>query len=275
MLYIPTVRGAQPFAPINCAALPDTLLESELFGHERGAFTGAVGRKQGKLEVAHGGTVFLDEIGEMPLTMQSRLLRFLQDHKVVRLGGTRSIELDVRIIAATNRNLEEMIKTGAFREDLYHRLNVVKLTLPPLRERKEDIALLASYFTAKYAKECKRAVNGITPEARALLQTYSWPGNIRELENAIERAIVLGSADLIGIEDLPRRIFDAPDGAHLPATYDEAVKDAKRHIVLNALAQARGNYTEAARTLGIHANNLHRLIRTLDLKAATAKWPLR
>jgi len=264
-------RAAQPFAPINCAALPDTLLESELFGHERGAFTGAVGRKQGKLEVAHGGTVFLDEIGEMPLTMQSRLLRFLQDHKVVRLGGTRPIELDVRIIAATNRNLEEMIKAGTFREDLYHRLNVVKITLPPLRERKEDIALLASYFTAKYAKECKRAVNGITPEARALLQTYSWPGNIRELENAIERAIVLGSADMIGMEDLPRRIFDAPDSAHLPATYDEAVKDAKRHIVLNALAQAKGNYTDAARALGMHANNLHRIIRTLDLKAATTK----
>jgi Nif-specific regulatory protein len=177
----------------------------------------------------------------------------------------------VRIIAATNRNLEEMIKAGTFREDLYHRLNVVKITLPPLRERKEDIALLASYFTAKYAKECKRAVNGITPEARALLQTYSWPGNIRELENAIERAIVLGSADMIGIEDLPRRIFDAPDSAHLPATYDEAVKDAKRHIVLNALAQAKGNYTDAARALGMHANNLHRIIRTLDLKAATTK----
>jgi Nif-specific regulatory protein len=263
-------RASQPFVPINCAALPETLLESELFGHERGAFTGAVGRKQGKLEVAQGGTVFLDEIGEIPLTMQARLLRFLQDHKVERLGGTRSIELDVRIIAATNRHLEEMIKAGTFREDLYHRLNVVKLTLPPLRERKEDISLLASYFTAKYAKECKRSVNGISPEARALLQSYSWPGNIRELENAIERAVVLGSADLIGIEDLPRRILET-DPAQPPATYDEAVKDAKRHIILNALAQARGNYTDAARTLGIHPNNLHRIIRTLDLKAATVK----
>jgi two-component system, NtrC family, response regulator HydG len=264
-------RSAQPFAPINCAALPDTLLESELFGHERGAFTGAVGRKQGMLEVAQGGTVFLDEIGEMPLPMQARLLRFLQDHKIVRLGGTRPIELDVRILAATNRDLEEMIKAGTFREDLYHRLNVVKITLPPLRERKEDIALLASYFTAKYAKECKRPVTGITPEARTLLQAYSWPGNIRELENAIERAMVLGSSDTIGIEDLPRRIFDKPDGANLPATYDEAVKDAKRHIVLSALAQAKGNYTEAAKTLGMHANNLHRIIRTLDLKAATTR----
>jgi Nif-specific regulatory protein len=263
-------RAAEPFVPINCAALPDTLLESELFGHERGAFTGAVGRKQGKLEVAQGGTVFLDEIGEIPLAMQPRLLRFLQDHKVERLGGTRSIELDVRIIAATNRDLEAMIKEGTFREDLYHRLNVAKLTLPPLRERKEDIALLASYFTAKYANECKRSVIGITPEARALLLNYSWPGNIRELENTIERAVVLGLSDTIGVEDLPRRMLEGDSGP-MPATYDEAVKDAKRHIILNALAQAKGNYTEAARTLGIHANNLHRIIRTLDLKAAATK----
>ncbi len=263
-------RAEHPFVPINCAALPDTLLESELFGHEKGAFTGAVGRKHGKLEVAQGGTVFLDEIGEMPVTMQSRLLRFLQDHKVERLGGTRTIELDVRILAATNRDLEEMIKAGAFREDLYHRLNVVKLTMPPLRERKEDIALLASYFTAKYAKECKRSVNGISPEARATLQNYSWPGNIRELENTIERAVVLGLSDTIGIEDLPRRMLETDAGAP-PATYDEAVKDAKRHIVLNALAQAKGNYTEAAKVLGIHPNNLHRIIRTLDLKAATTR----
>ena len=263
-------RSAQPFVPINCAALPDTLLESELFGHEKGAFTGAVGRKQGKLEVAQGGTVFLDEIGEIPLAMQSRLLRFLQDHKVERLGGTRSIELEVRIIAATNRNLEEMIKAGTFRDDLYHRLNVVKLTMPPLRERPEDVALLASYFTAKCAKECKRSVIGITPEARALLQTYNWPGNVRELENTIERAVVLGLSDTIGVEDLPRRMLET-DGGPMPETYDEAVKDAKRHIILNALAQAKGNYTEAAKVLGIHPNNLHRIIRTLDLKAAAAK----
>jgi Nif-specific regulatory protein len=269
-VHVNSPRAAQPFVPINCAALPDTLLESELFGHEKGAFTGAVGRKQGKLEVAQGGTVFLDEIGEMPVTMQSRLLRFLQDHKVERLGGTRTIELDVRILAATNRDLEEMIRAGAFREDLYHRLNVVKLTMPPLRQRKEDIALLASYFTAKYAKECKRSVTGITPEARALLQNYSWPGNIRELENAIERAVVLGLSDTIGVEDLPRRMLEG-DGNQQPGTYEEAVKDAKRHIVLNALAQSKGNYTEAAKSLGIHPNNLHRIIRTLDLKAATTR----
>ncbi|HMH44595.1 MAG TPA: sigma 54-interacting transcriptional regulator [Pyrinomonadaceae bacterium] len=265
-------RAAQPYVPINCAALTETLLESELFGHEKGAFTGAIGRKHGKLEVAHGGTVFLDEIGEMTMAMQSRLLRFLQDHKIERLGGTRSVELDVRIIAATNRNLEEMIENGTFRGDLYHRLNVVKLTMPPLRDRRDDVPLLASYFTMKYANECKRSVTGITPDARALLQTYDWPGNIRELENAIERAVVLGSADTIGVEDLPGRVRDLADGgSQIPVNYNDAVKDAKRQIIMNALAQSQGNYTEAARVLGIHPNNLHRIIRTLDLKAAAAK----
>jgi transcriptional regulator with GAF, ATPase, and Fis domain len=270
-IHANSLRADHPFVPINCAALTETLLESELFGHEKGAFTGAIGRKQGKLEVAHGGSVFLDEIGEMTLAMQSRLLRFLQDHKIERVGGTRSIELDVRVIAATNRDLEQMIKAGTFREDLYHRLNVVKLTMPSLRQRKEDIPLLANYFTAKYAKECKRAIVGITPEARALLQTYDWPGNIRELENAIERALVLGSTDTIGVDDLPRRVADLADDGQPPAKYYDAIKDAKRQIILNALAQTKGNYTEAARLLGIHPNNLHRVIRTLDLKTAAAK----
>ncbi len=268
-IHTNSLRASQPFVTINCAAVPETLLESELFGHERGAFTGALARKHGKLEVAQGGSIFLDEIGEMPLTMQSRLLRFLQDHKIERLGGTQPIELDVRIIAATNRDLEQMIDVGTFREDLYHRLNVVKLIMPPLRERKEDITLLASYFAEKYGKECKRLISGITAEARALLQKYDWPGNIRELENTIERAVVLGLSDTIDVRDLPHRMLD--DGPEPPTTYDEAVKDAKRHIVLKALAQAKGNYTEAARILNIHPNNLHRLIRTLDLKAATAK----
>ncbi len=265
-------RAAQPFVPINCAALTETLLESELFGHERGAFTGAIGKKQGKLEVANGGTVFLDEIGEMTLPMQSRLLRFLQDHKIERLGGTRSMELDVRVIAATNRNLDEAIKTGTFRADLYHRLNVVKVTMPPLRERRDDIPLLANYFAAKYAKECKRAITGISPEARALLQSYEWPGNVRELENAIERAVVLGSHETIGPEDLPRRVLDAAENsAAIGVKYYEAVKDAKRQLIISALEQAKGNYTEAAKALGIHPNNLHRIIRTLDLKSAVAK----
>lgn len=260
-------RARQPFVAINCAALTETLLESELFGYEKGAFTGALGKKKGKLEVANGGTVFLDEIGEMTLPMQSRLLRFLQDHKIEHLGGTRSIELDVRVLAATNRNLEEAIKNGFFRADLYHRLNVVKVTMPPLRDRRADIHLLANYFAAKYAKECKRSVNGISAEARAVLENYDWPGNVRELENAIERAVVLGSSETIGVEDLPRRLSESADpDARSGGNYNEAIKDAKRQIIKRALEQADGSYTEAAKALGMHPNNLHRIIRTLDLR---------
>jgi Nif-specific regulatory protein len=271
-IHVNSPRAAQPFVPINCAALTETLLESELFGHERGAFTGAISKKDGKLAVANGGTVFLDEIGEIPLSMQSRLLRFLQDHKIERLGSTRSIKLDVRIVAATNRNLEEAIKGGTFRADLYHRLDVVKFTMPTLRDRREDIPLLAGYFAEKYAKECKRQINGISPEARTMLQSYEWPGNVRELENAIERAAVLGSSETIGLDDLPHRVLDAArDPSVTSAKYHDAVKDAKRQLIMNALEKANGNYTEAAKALGIHANNLHRIIRTLDLKAAVAK----
>ena len=264
-------RAVKPFVVINCAALAETLIESELFGHERGAFTGAIVQKKGKVEVADGGTVFLDEIGELALPLQSRLLRFLQDHKIERLGSTRSIALDVRVVAATNRNLDEAIAKGTFRADLYHRLNVVKVTMPPVRERREDIPLLASYFVAKYSKECKRTVNGISPEARALLQNYDWPGNVRELENAIERAVVLGSADMIDVDDLPERILDytASGTKSAGANFYEGVREAKRDLILKALEQAGGNFTEAANTLGMHPNNLHRLIRSLDLKAAT------
>ena len=265
-------RAVKPFVVINCAALAETLLESELFGHERGAFTGAITQKKGKLEVADGGTLLLDEIGELAPPLQSRLLRFLQDHKIERLGSTRSIELDVRVVAATNRNLDEAITKGIFRTDLYHRLNVVKVTMPTVRERREDIPLLASYFAAKYAKACKRTVNGISPAARALLQSYEWPGNVRELENAIERAVVLGSSDIIEACDLPERILESANNGKVPmAKYYEAIKQAKRELVLNALQQANGNYTEAANALGVHPNNLHRLIRTLDLKTAIGK----
>lgn len=265
-------RAVKPFVVINCAALAETLIESELFGHERGAFTGAITQKKGKLEVADGGTVLLDEIGELAPPLQSRLLRFLQDHKIERLGSTRSIELNVRVVAATNRNLDEAIAKGVFRPDLYHRLNVVKITMPPIRERREDIPLLASYFAAKYAKACKRIVNGISPAARALLQSYEWPGNVRELENAIERAIVLGSSDIIEACDLPERILESANSGRVPmAKYYEAIKQAKRELILNALQQAKGNYTEAANALGVHPNNLHRLIRTLDLKTAIGK----
>jgi len=268
-IHVNSPRAIKPFVVINCAALPETLLESELFGHERGAFTGAIGQKKGKLEVAEGGTIFLDEIGELAPALQSRLLRFLQDHKIERLGSTRSIGLNVRVVAATNRNLDEAIAKGLFRTDLYHRLNVVQIMMPPLRDRPEDIPLLASYFGAKYAKACKRTVNGISPAARRLLQSYDWPGNVRELENAIERAVVLGSSEMIETDDLPERVLESVNTGKLPiAKYYEAVKHAKRELILKALEQANGNYTDAANALGVHPNNLHRLIRTLDLKTA-------
>src|SRR5580693_4195893 len=260
-------RANKPCVAINCAALAESLLESELFGHEKGAFTGAIVQKKGKLEVAEGGTVFLDEIGELAPSLQAKLLRVLQEREFERVGGTRTIKLDVRLIAATNRELEEEVKKGRFREDLYYRLNVVSLRMPALRDRREDISLLASYFASKYGKRSGRTVVGISPRARACLLNYEWPGNVRELENAIERAVVLGTSDLILPEDLPESILDkaAPAGAPLDAFHD-AVRESKKQLIISAVEQASGNYTEAARLLGLHPNYLHRLIRNLNLK---------
>jgi Nif-specific regulatory protein len=260
-------RADKPFVAINCAALTETLLESELFGHERGAFTGAVSQKKGKLEVAEGGTVFLDEIGELAVPMQANLLRVLQEREFERVGGTRPIKLDVRLIAATNRDLKEASLTGAFRPDLYYRLNVVSLHMPALRERREDIPLLAAFFAAHFGEKVKRRVAGISTEARACLTRYDWPGNVRELENAIERAAVLGSTELILPEDLPDSILEetASSGAPVSALHD-GIREAKKVLIERAIEQANGNYTEAAKLLGVHANHLFRLIRTLNLK---------
>jgi Nif-specific regulatory protein len=268
-IHLNSPRSTKPFVAINCATLSETLLESELFGHEKGAFTGAITLKRGKLEVAEGGTVFLDEVGELSPAIQAKLLRVLQTHEFERVGGTRPIKVDVRMIAATNRDLEDAITTGAFREDLYYRLNVISIVMPPLRERREDIPLLASYFVADYSKKCKRKVTGISSGARRLLQAYDWPGNVRELENAIERALVLGSTDLIVPEDLPEVLYEsgAVEGV-TKARYYEAIKDAKRQFISDALKQTEGNYTEAAKLLGVHPNNLHRLVRSLGLKTA-------
>ena len=263
-----SARANKPCVAINCAALADSLLESELFGHEKGAFTGAIAQKKGKLEVAEGGTVFLDEIGELAPLLQAKLLRVLQEREFERVGGTRTIKLDVRLIAATNRDLDEEVHKGRFREDLYYRLNVVSMRMPPLRERREDISLLASYFAAKYAKRANRNVMGISPQARSILSSYDWPGNVRELENAIERAVVLGSSDLILPEDLPEGVLERAEpmqGDPVNAFHD-AVRDAKKQLILNAVEHANGNYTEAARLLGLHPNYLHRLIRNLNLK---------
>lgn len=268
-------RASRALVAINCASLSETLLESELFGHEKGAFTGAVAQKKGKLELADGGTLFLDEVGELATQLQAKLLRVLQEREFERVGGTRSIKTDIRLIAATNRNLEEAMRDGAFRQDLYYRLNVVQLTMPALRERLEDVALLTSYFMAKFSRQCKRQVSGISEEARRLMTSYDWPGNVRELENAIERAVVLGSSDIILPEDLPEalRESDAPDHPKTRenAKYHEAINELKRRLIIDAVTESRGNYTEAARTLGVHPNYLHRLIKNLNLKAALRK----
>jgi Nif-specific regulatory protein len=265
-------RANQPFLAINCAAITDPLLESELFGHEKGAFTGAITQKKGKLEVADGGTLFLDEIGELSPPVQAKLLRVLQGRQFERVGGVRPIRVDIRLIAATNKDLEEAIRDGAFRQDLYYRLNVLSLLLPPLRDRREDISLLASYFASKYADKSRRKLIGISPEARACLMNYHWPGNVRELENAIERAVVLGSADYILPEDLPETVLEAETGGGaVVAKYHEAIRQTKKHLIVQAMEQAGGNYTDAARILGVHPNYLHRLIRNMNLKSLLKK----
>jgi transcriptional regulator with GAF, ATPase, and Fis domain len=263
-----SARVNKPFVAINCAALTETLLESELFGHEKGSFTGAIAQKKGKLEIAHGGVVFLDEIGELPQTMQSKLLRVIQEREFERVGGVRSISVDIRLIAATNRNLSECVKAGTFRQDLFYRLNVVSITMPALRERKEDIPLLARYFINKHAQRCKVKPRAMSEEARACLMSYDWPGNVRELENAIERALVLGSAETILPEDLPESVLERAAPTSMgSAKYHSALQDVKKRLILNALEEAKGSYTEAARALGLHPNYLHRLIRNLDLRS--------
>jgi len=262
-------RANRPFVAINCAALNESLLESELFGHERGAFTGAITQKKGKFEIADGGTLFLDEIGEMLPALQAKLLRALQEREFERVGGTHSIKVDLRVITATNRNLDDALKAGTFRQDLYYRLNVVSITMPPLRDRREDIPLLAAYFVQKYSREAKRPVAGITPEAHALLHQHDWPGNVRELQNALERAVVLGSSDHIRPEDLPETLLERTDtSAAAIRRYHDAVSNAKRQIIIKAVTQVGGSFTDAAKLLDLHPNYLYRLIKNLDLRGA-------
>jgi transcriptional regulator with GAF, ATPase, and Fis domain len=256
---------------LNCAALTETLLESELFGHEKGAFTSAICQKKGLLEVADSGTAFLDEVGELSLTLQAKLLRVLQEREFVRVGGTRPIKLNVRFLAATNRDLQKAVADGSFRADLFHRLNVISFTLPPLRYHPEDIPLLADYFAARYAKRCNRDVRGISAEGRACLAQYDWPGNIRELENAMERAVVVGSSSFILPEDLPETLLEGPPAsAGASGGYHQKVRDLKKQLIVTAFEQS-GSITEAAKLLGLNPNYLHRLIRNLDLRLALKK----
>jgi len=262
-------RGNKPFVAINCAAIPETLLESDLFGHERGAFTGAAVQKKGRLEVAEGGVVFLDEIGELAPALQVKLLRVLQEREFERVGGTHTIKVDIRLIAATNRDLNDAVRTGQFRQDLYYRLAVVRLTMPPLRERREDIPMLTRHFLQKYAKRSKVKPKPVSREAMVALVNYEWPGNVRELENAIERALVMGSADMVRLEDLPESLLEQESAAEMhEGKYHASVKELKKQLILDAVEQTRGNYVEAAGILGVHPNYLHRLIRNLGLKEA-------
>jgi two-component system, NtrC family, response regulator HydG len=270
-------RADRPFVAINCAAITETLLESELFGHEKGAFTGAIVQKKGKLETAEGGTVFLDEIGELSLALQAKLLRVLQEKEFERVGGTKQVRVDFRLVAATNRDLKSAIDSGGFRRDLYYRLNVVSLSIPPLRDRRDDIALLASSFLRRHSDKAKRQVLGFSPEALACLMAYDWPGNVRELENAVEHAVVLGQDSWILADDLPDAVAEAapPAAPVKPGTggaatlhFHDAIKQTKKDLIARALDQAGGQYTLAARLLELHPNYLHRLIRNLQMKPA-------
>jgi len=261
-------RSSKPFVAVNCAALAESLLESELFGHERGAFTGALNQRKGRLEVADEGTIFLDEIAELSAALQTKLLRVLQEREFERVGGTRTIKVDIRVIAATNQLLDVAIAKGTFRQDLFFRLNVVELRMPSLRERSEDIPMLANYFAAKYSEKCNRKVLGISPDTQKLLQAYEWPGNVRELENAIERAIVMGTTQDILPEDLPEAILEAK-ALEMSASgtgYHESITEQKKQLIIDAMKKSEGSFTAAAKLLGLHPNYLHRLVRNLSLK---------
>ena len=262
-----SARKDRPFTTINCVGLSKELLESELFGHEQGAFTGAHQRKKGKLELAQGGSVFFDEIGDISPELQAKLLRFLQEREFERVGGVTAISVDVRVIAATNRDLESALKTGAFREDLYHRLNVVAIRLPALRERREDIVLLCRYFLRKYAMEAHRNFTEIADEAVERLVAYDWPGNVRELANVIERAVVLGAGPTITIDELPSRISDPISPAYRETfSYRDGVNAARKEIVLKALSHTHGNRSAAAKLLGLESKYFLKLMKSLQIE---------
>jgi DNA-binding NtrC family response regulator len=260
-------RANRPFIAINSVGLSKELLESDLFGHEQGAFTGAHRMKKGKIELANGGTIFFDEIGDISREMQAKLLRFLQEREFERVGGVTPISVDVRIIAATNRNLAAAVRNGDFRDDLFHRLNVVAITPPPLREHKEDIPILADFFLRKFSSATRRKVTAISDGAQARMMAYDWPGNVRELANAVERAVVLGSGTLIGATDLPAGL----EGESMASTsedvsYHEGVNAARKRMVISALRKTAGNRAAAARMLGLEAKYFLRLMKSLGIE---------
>jgi two-component system, NtrC family, response regulator AtoC len=264
-------RAEAPFVAVSCAALTETLLESELFGHERGSFTGAVARRKGKFEAAQGGTLFLDEIGDISAKLQLDLLRVLEERRITRIGGNEALEVDVRIVAATNRNLKKAVAEGKFREDLFYRLNVIPIALPPLRERREDVPLLVDHFLERMSAESQKRIEGVSAEAMGLLMAYAWPGNIRELRNVLERGAVVATGAIIQAENLglgeqPKAPAPA-EAAGAPATLEEVEK---RHIAF-VLGEAHGNVTQAARTLGIDRATLYNKIKKYGLRKGEAE----
>jgi len=264
-IHFNSTRKDGPFVKINCAAITETLLESELFGHEKGAFTGAYRRKEGRFRQAHGGSLFLDEISEMSLAMQVKLLRVLQEREITRVGGEEVIKVDVRIIAATNKDLLQEIEAARFREDLYYRLNVVTLNMPPLRERKEDIPLLAQHFLEMFSEKNRKQIKGFTPQAMDRLLKYDWPGNVRELMNGVERAVVLSRSEYLDEEDLPMILKDASLSGEILAKdaipADMSLDEVEKATVLKTLELAGGNKSEAARRLGITRRTLHKKLK--------------
>jgi two-component system, NtrC family, response regulator AtoC len=259
-------RAAKPFVNITCSALPEQLLESELFGHERGAFTDARQQKRGLFETADGGTVFLDEIGEMTPGLQSKLLRFLEEKTFKRVGGLADIRVDVRVVAATNRNLEEEVSAGKFREDLFYRLQVMPISLPPLRERKGDISLLVDYYIDRYNREFRKRVRGVTPDARALIEQYRWPGNVRELRNAIERAMLLIERDWLSVEDFSSLTRTAVSSAFRLPPDGVSLEDVEKQLLVQALERCGGNQTHAGQLLGINRDQVRYRIEKFGLQ---------
>ncbi|WP_455382808.1 sigma-54-dependent transcriptional regulator [Salinispira pacifica] len=259
-------RGEKPFIKVHCAALSESLLESELFGHEKGAFTGAIARKRGRFELSHTGSIFLDEIGEINQAVQIKILRVLQDKKFERVGGEETIEVDVRIISATNKDLREEIARGSFREDLYYRLNVVNIHIPPLRERKEDIPLLIAAFLKEFSQENGKQIEGVDPKARSALYNYSWPGNVRELRNCIESAVVMSKGNIITIDELPPTVGVDTDDNYIKIDLGSSLADAEREIIRNTLSLNKGNKSKTAEMLGIGRKTLHRKIAEYKLE---------
>ena len=263
-------RSAEMFQAVNCAAINENLLESELFGHEKGSFTGAHAEKKGLFVIADRGTLFLDEIGELDVGMQAKLLRALQERKIRRVGGTHEISIDVRVIAATNRDLRAMVADGRFRDDLYYRINVLSIDVPPLRERREDIPVLIEYFLKKHTKNASRLVTGLTPETRKLMNEYSWPGNVRQLESAIERAILLSEGDLITVEDLPtevrQEVGPASDGTFKLPAEGINFEDVERNLITQAMDKTDYNITKAAKLLGLTFRTLQYRLEKFGIK---------